>query len=214
LSRLLVYVEGPSDRAAMEALLSPLLGELRQRGVLVNFFTEESGDRKKALLLKVPDKAVNILRSQPRALVAVMPDLYPKNRGFPHETFADLEAGIRQNFRSAMQRKKINNPGDLERRFHVFCFKHDLEALILASYESLKSRLSAPGLPRTWSLPVENVNHDRPPKRIVEELFASHGQRYRDTVDAPLILGASSYHRVAEDCPQCFKPFVELLASL
>jgi hypothetical protein len=214
LNRVLVYVEGPSDRAAMEALLAPLLGELRQRGVRVNFFTEESGDRKKALLLKVPEKAVNILRSQPRALVAVMPDLYPKNRGFPHETFAELDRGIRENFRSAMQRKRVNNPDDLELRFKVFCFKHDLEALVLASYESLKTHLGAPALPRTWSPPVENVNHDRPPKRVVEDLFVSCGQRYRDTVDAPLILSTSSYRAVAEDCPQGFKPFVELLASL
>lgn len=198
----------------MEALLAPLLGELRQCGVGVNFFTEESGDRKKALLLKVPEKAVNILRSQPRAVVAVMPDLYPKNRGFPHETFAELDHGIRENFRSAMKRKRINNPADLERRFKVFCFKHDLEALILASYESLKTRLGAPDLSRTWGVPVENVNHDRPPKRVVEDLFASRGQRYRDTVDAPLILSASSYRAVAEDCSQCFKPFVEFLASL
>jgi hypothetical protein len=198
----------------MEALLAPLLEELRQHGIQIHFFTEESGDRKKALLLKVPEKAVSILRSQPRGMVVVMPDLYPKNRGFPHETFAELDRGIREKFRAAMQRKRINHPADLESRFKVFCFKHDLEALLLASPEALAARLGVLALPRTWGSAIEDVNHDRPPKRVVEDLFARRGQRYQDTVDAPVVLSNSSYRTVAEVCPQCFKPFVEMLTAL
>lgn len=213
MNRILVYVEGPSDKAALEALLRPLLARLRRLGVAVSFFFEGSGDRKKAILLKVPEKAVNILRSQPRSIVVAMPDLYPKNRGFPHETPVELSSGILKNFRAALERKKVGNPEELEGRFRVFCFKHDLEALILAAFEELKAHLGAPSLARGWSGPVEDVDHDRPPKRVVEQLFQEHGQRYKDTVDAPAILGMSRYEVIAGQCPQCFRPFLDFLAS-
>lgn len=214
MTRVLVYVEGPSDKAALETLLAPLLRDLSQRGVAVNIFGEATGDRKKAVLLKVPDKAVNILHSQPRSIVVAMPDLYPKNRGFPHETWKELQDGMLESFRAAVKRKKLKKGAELESRFKVFCFKHDLEALLLASFDSLRARLQTPKLKRTWSLPVEDVNHDRPPKRIVEELFQGCGHRYKDTVDAPMILAGSHYAAVADECPQCFKHFVDFLSSL
>lgn len=207
-----VYVEGPSDRAAMEALLAPLLDRLRHRSVAVHFYDAPSGDRKKAVLLKIPEKAVNILRNRPEDLVVALPDLYPKNHGFPHSTAEELIEGIRKEFRSKLARKGIRDER-LEDRFHVFCFKHDLEALVLAAFEPLKARLGEPGLERTWRLPVEDVDHGKPPKRVVEDLFREHGQRYQETVDAPLILGGASYPALAEACPQCFRPFVQFLES-
>jgi len=213
-TRVIVYVEGPSDKAAMEALLEPLLGSLRSRGVAVDFFETASGDRKKSLVLKTPERAVNILHNQPGSIVVAIPDLYPKNHGFEHETPHELADGILDRFRAAVQRKGLGNGLSLEARFKVFCFKHDLEALILASEDSLRTHLRAPGLKRSWKLPVEDVDHGHPPKRVVEEIFREHGQKYRDTVDAPLILGASSYLDLAEACPQCFRPFIDFLASL
>jgi hypothetical protein len=213
-TRVIVYVEGPSDKAAMEALLEPLLGTLRFRGVAVDFFETISGDRKKSLVLKIPEKAVNILYHQPGTIVVALPDLYPKNRGFEHETPEELAAGMSNVFRAAVQRKRLGDGPSLEERFKVFCFKHDLEALILASEDALRAHLRAPGLKRSWKLPVEDVDHGHPPKRVVEEIFREHGQKYRDTVDAPLILGASSYASLAEACPQCFRPFIDFLASL
>jgi hypothetical protein len=208
-----VYVEGPSDRAAMEALLAPLLDDLQRRSVAVQFFYETSGDRKKAVLLKVPEKAVNILRNRPEDRVVALPDLYPKNHGFPHSTADELTEGVRHQFRAILARKGIHDQR-LESRFHVFCFKHDLEALVLAAFEPLKARLDAPELRRTWRLPVEEVNHGRPPKRVVEDLFREHRQIYRETVDAPLILGGASHLTLVEECPQCFAPFVRFLESL
>lgn len=214
MTRAIVYVEGPSDKAAMEALLAPLLGQLRSRGVAVDFFETASGDRKKSLVLKTPERAVNILHNQPGSVVVALPDLYPKNHGFEHETSEELAAGMLDVFRAAVRRKRLENGASLETRFKVFCFKHDLEALILASEEALRAHLRAPRLKRSWRLPVEDIDHGHPPKRVVEEVFREHGQRYRDTVDAPLILGAGSYASVADACPQCFRPFLDFLTSL
>lgn len=209
-----VYVEGPSDKAAMEALLAPLLDRLRHQGVAVNFYDAPSGDRKKAVLLKIPERAVSILRNRPEDRVIALPDLYPKNHGFPHSTPKELVDGVVERFRAILARKGLQDGERLESRFQVFCFKHDLEALVLAAFEPLKARLGVPDLRRTWRLPVEDVDHGKPPKRVVEELFRENGQSYRETVDAPLILRGASYSELAAECPQCFQPFVQFLESL
>lgn len=206
-----VFVEGPSDKSALQALLAPLLAQLREKQVFVKLF---DGQGKKSVLFGVPKRAVSILDKNPRDIVVALPDLYPKNQGFDHETPEQLVAGIHKLFREAARQKKLTNEVDLQRRFKVFCFKHDLEALVLAAFDALKSRLQAPGLKRTWKVPVEDVDHGRPPKRVVEEVFQSRGMRYKDTVDAPLILSGAHYVQVAEDCPQCFKPFISFLSSL
>jgi hypothetical protein len=88
------------------------------------------------------------------------------------------------------------------------------KALILAAESELASRLGKVALKSSWIKPVEDQNHNTPPKRIVEQLFNEHGDKYVDTIDAPLILGAARYSEIAEACPQCFKPFVDYLESL
>jgi hypothetical protein len=210
----MVYVEGPSDKAAMGALLAPLLGQKRKEGIAIDFFESPPGDKKASVLTKVPRRAANILLNDSRAIVVAMPDLYPKNKVFRHETVNELVIGISKNFDDAVRTKGKKVDAQLKERFKVFCFKHDLEALILAAKEALKDRLGVNFLNATWRIPVEDQNHQRPPKQIVEELFAKHGRRYQGTVDAPLILGASKYQDIGEQCPQCFKPFVRFLASL
>ncbi len=213
-SRVVVYVEGPSDKAALCALLAPLIEHLRGKGVAINFFEAPSGDRKVSVLTKVPWKAASILINDPCSIVVAMPDLYPRNKGFKHETFDELVQGMNGIFVSALESKKAESNLNLKDRFKIFCLKHDLEALVLASEEGLKNQLGVRSLVVTWHVPVEEQDHGCPPKRIVEHLYQSHGKRYKDTVDAPLILGASDYQDVADKCPQCFRPFVEFLLGL
>lgn len=210
----MVYVEGPSDKAAMTQLLQPLLNQKKQEGVTIDFFESPEGDKKASVLRKVPIKAVNILLNKPGSMVVAMPDLYPKNKSFPHETAEEMFAGIRKNFEAALVEKTGSVDQQIAERFRVFCFKHDLEALVLAAEDGLKSRLGVKNLHKNWKIPVEDQNHSFPPKRVVEGLFRQHGQLYRDTVDAPLILSVSSYLDIANLCPQCFKPFVEFIENL
>lgn len=61
---------------------------------------------------------------------------------------------------------------------------------------------------------AEEQDHEQPPKRIIENLFKQHNMRYKDTADAPAILGDCEYQALALRCPQCFKPFVDFLESL
>jgi len=209
----IVYVEGPSDKLGMEALLWPLLEERRQAGVGIEFFESPKGDKKISLLTKVPVKAANILLNDPHALVVVLPDLCPRNKGFPHETTGELIDGIMASFRKALSDKGAGDQPTVENRFRVFCFKYDLEALLLAADEPLSRFLGLRSLPRHWRVPVEDQDHERPPRMIVEELFLAHGRRYRDTLHAPPILGRANYLELAGRCKQCFRPFVEFLTQ-
>ncbi|MEG4169398.1 MULTISPECIES: DUF4276 family protein [unclassified Microcoleus] len=217
--RVIIYVEGPSDKNAMEALLVNLIDQKSEEGVSIEFFpikgenNDRGGDAKKELLLNAPIKAVNILCRTPNSIVILLPDLYPKNKGFPHETFQQLKAGIMENFYQALQKKGIQDER-LKERFKVFCFKYEMEALILAAESALRGKLGVTSLAVTWTIPVEDQNHDRPPSKIVDQLFRDSGKKYDKRVDPQLILGKTWYQEIAEKCPQCFKPFVEFIEGI
>lgn len=208
--KVIVYVEGPSDRLALEELLSDLLQRLASQGVAVDFIPTEG---KKRLLQQTPRKAFNALRNDPQAVVVALPDLYPPNVAFDHSTFEELQHALITEFEHQAHLRNVSDER-LINRFHVFCLKHDLESLVLAAEPALASRLGQSFIKRTWITPVEDQNHKRPPKRIVEALFETYGARYKDTIDAPLILGAARYSEIAAACPQCFQPFVAFLEAL
>lgn len=212
--RVIVYVEGISDKLALEVLLHSLIFAKMQQGILIEFFETPDGDRKASVLTKVPVKAVNTLRNDANAIVIAIPDLYPKNRAFPHETFEEMKTGILKNYEAALKSKGLQADARLRDRFQVFCFKHDLEALVLAAEEALKGYLGIEKFPLSWTKPVEDQNHNTPPKRIVEQIFHSCSRNYVGVIDTPLILAMADYKVVAERCTQCFKPFIDFIAGL
>ena len=112
-----------------------------------------------------------------------------------------------------MQEKEIQDYR-LQDRFKVFCFKYDLEALILAAKSALENVLGGSSVETNWQIPVEDQNHDLPPKMVVETIFRNQGKCYKGTVHASLILGQANYQELAEKCFQCFKPFVAFLEAL
>jgi len=212
--KVFVYVEGPSDKLGMEALLQPLIQKKGQAGVAIRFFESPKGDRKVSVLTKVPVRAANILLNDPHSMVVALPDLYPRNKGFPHETADELVDGVVENFRRALRTKGARDDSRVLNRFRVFCFKYDLEALLLASEDGLRRQLGVTSLNPQWRLPVEDQDHGHPPKRIVDDLFTKHGKHYIATLHVPLILRASHYQDLAKRCPQWFGRFVTFLANL
>ena len=215
----IIYVEGPSDKNAMEALLVNLIDKKSEEGVSIEFFpikgsnNDRGGDAKRDLLLKAPTKAVNILCNNPNSIAIILPDLYPRKKCFRHETFQQLEAGIMKNFSQALQNKGIQDER-LKERFKVFCFKYEMEALILAAESALQGKLGVTSLGVTWTIPVEDQNHDRPPSKIVEQLFRDSGKKYDKRVDPQLILRDTSYQEIADKCTECFKPFVKFIEGI
>ena len=183
-------------------------------GIEISFSAQFRETGKSYLLIKVPRRAARVLTKEPCTIVVAMTDLYPRDEAFRHGTVEELEAGIHSNFNAALQHSDTGCDKRLRERFKVFCFKYDLEALILASEEALKKQLGLSRLEATWRKPVEEQNHDLPPKKIVEKLFEENGPCYSGPVDAPLILSKANYQDIAEKCSQCFKPFVEFLTGL
>ncbi len=210
----IIYVEGPSDRAALGALLAPIVERKLEEGVSIRFVEAPAGDRKTSLLTRGPVRAADIIANDADAVVALLPDLYPRNKGFPHETPVEMAAGCMKLFQQALEVRGRGGDERLLQRLRPFCLKYDLEALLLAVPDGLQARLGGKALTRTWTVRVEDQDHDVPPKRIVEKLFENCGKRYRDTVDAPMILSGVSYRQLADLCPQCFAPFADFLENL
>lgn len=175
MSEVFVYVEGPSDQLGMRQLFTDVMEIAKQKGRMVDFFVDFFPlNGKEPLLNKGPIKAINILRNRPNSYVFLVPDLYPPNKPFAHINFAELKDHLKKRFDEELQRKRCDNR--LADRFFVHCFKYDLEALVLASEKALLARLEKPQFSQSWTKPVENQNHNKPPKRIVEGLFRDSGK--------------------------------------
>ncbi|WP_437620055.1 DUF4276 family protein [Sorangium sp. So ce1151] len=184
--KVIVYVEGPSDQKALQALLRGVIDDGRGRGIGISF-SPQGG--KAPILNDVPRKAAEHLKQHPSDWVFALPDLYPMAYydGTPnkHRSFAELWGLLQDRFTSRAD--KIGLAPDTRRHFRVHCLKHDLGALLLAAPDKLRERLrTKDALKGRWRNPVEDQNDDRPPKRIVEELFRQHRKKpdYIDTIDA------------------------------
>jgi hypothetical protein len=210
----IVYVEGASDRAAMTELLRPLIAHKAQQGIDIQFFEAPRGDKKASIIRKVPQRAAILLANDPSAIVVALPDLYPLNKEVPHTTPQHLFDAIQSEYLKALSQRGLANDERYLTRFKTFCFKYELEALLLAAEEALAVRLGVSKLDVSWTLPVEDQNKDHPPKHIVQALFRKYGGQYSETADAPLILGLSDYQQIVTACPQCFKPFIDFLEQL
>jgi len=211
--QVLVYVEGPADSAAYEALLRPLIDAKVENGVAVSFHPAWPGHNKESILRDLPRRAADILTGRGDIAVVAMPDLHPRDCVAPHGTPEELRAELAGRFCAELARRGIDDQRIAE-RFHVHCAKHDLEALVLACPESLARELGCSAVERTWTEATEDQDFGSPPKRIVERLFTRHGRTYRAPAHAPRILAGASYQELAERCPQCFGPFVALLEGL
>jgi hypothetical protein len=196
----------------MEAHLYPLIQRRSEEGVSIKFLETLEGDRKKSVVRKVPVRAARIIANDPTAMVVALPDLYPPVDGC--STLDALRQTMHRTFLGALKGLKQGDDQRFLQRFQVFCFKHDLEALVLAAEEALAQKLGLPTIKPTWTVPVEDQDHDSPPKRVVEQLFRQHGQSYQETVDAPLILASTDLAITRERCPQCFDPFVRFLEGV
>jgi len=207
----IVYVEGASDKQALTELLRPLLQQKQQEDVYIRFIERASkGD----ILTRGVRKALTILRNRSDFRVVLLPDLYPPNAGgIPHETVDELEDGLRERLYTITADWTVD-ASQISDRFHVFCLKYELEALILAAEEALRQYLNTDDLHVGWAREVEDQNHNRPPETVVREIFEEHRDEYIKEEDAPEILGLADPTVIAERCPQQFGPFVDFLTEL
>lgn len=212
--KVLVYVEGPSDRDALRGLLRSVLAEGQRRRVGIQFIP--LGDKAKILDTSA-GKAARHLAEHPEDWVVALPDLYPMAQydetPNEHRSFADLERLLTERFTREARRHRVTVQA--QAHFRVHCLKHDLEVLLLACPDQLRQRLGTDHALGQWRSPVEDQNDQQPPKRIVEALFKKYRPKgYVETVDAPWILERASLEAIIAKCPQRIAPFVAELQRI
>lgn len=205
--KIVVYVEGDGDRQCLGTLLDPLLKMKAASGVSVQFVPITRGDSKTKLLTAIPVTAARMIINNPQTIVVILPDLYPRNKGFHHETCEEMRTGVLHRFNQEISRRHEPDVR-LADRFRLFCLIHDLEVLLLAAEEQLMADCGP--TPVTWTKPVEQQNQENPPKRIVEKLI----RNYQPTVDGPRILAGADYRVISSRCPRGFGQFVAFLESV
>ncbi|MDC0711577.1 DUF4276 family protein [Stigmatella sp. ncwal1] len=213
--KVLVYVEGPGDRASLEMLFREVRQQGRQSKVSITFHHTGGKD----WILRYLGKTVaSELKSSPDNYVFALPDLYPMakyDRTLEvHHSFGELRALLWKRFMEEADREGL--PEAVRSHYRIHCLKHDLEVLLLGAPDILKQRLNTDeGIEKQWRKPPEDQNDQKPPKRVVEQLFMKYRRRaYIETTDAPWILERASARELCAACPQNFKPLFHELERL
>lgn len=199
--RVWVYVEGRSDDLALKALWNDWIEELNKNGWGIRIIALK--DKTKYFEL-IGNRVAEKLITESRDLVVGLPDLYPNisyaETKYQHHGLSDIQSLQERLVSKSLERKvsapKLNSHLD---RFYASALKHDLEMLLLAAEKNLLERLNS-GKKGQWIRPPENQNQNRPPVRVIEELFLRDRKKaYRKTIDAPAILKSANLQEVLFD---------------
>ncbi len=211
-----VFVEGSSDVKALSALWSEWKEKLGEKGWGIHIIPLEN---KSKYFKKIGPRAVTRLVDDKSDLVVGLPDLYPNqnyaNTDYRHNNLQELREVqtrlVKQNLQQEVRRAEVDSH---MARFYASALKHDLEVLLLAATKQLKIRLGMQNRHRLsgWRRP-EDQNQDKPPKKIVGELFRRHLKRpYREISDSDAILRNADLREVAEQCP-AFRAMIDWIGE-
>lgn len=169
-------------------------------------------ENKSRYLKYIGPRAAEKLLDDTDDLVVGLPDLYPgySDGQYSHDNLQELkDVQVRLVKQSLQQRVNLVDIENYMTRFCASALKHDLEMLLLATPLHLQSRLKMKNKPHSWQFPPEDQNHNKPPKRVVEELFLRElKQPYRETTDSHAILSKATLADVLfneagnEQCPE------------
>lgn len=189
--RVWVYVEGQSDAGALAKLWEEWRTKLRGAGWGIQIIPLAGKSR---YFTKLGSHAAAKLVNNPLDLVVGLPDLYPNSNfsttEYRHDNLQELKAVQVKLVKDALVNShRITATEPYLSRFYATALKHDLEMILLAAHRALAQHLKTNSTLGNWQHPVENQNQDKPPKRIVEELYRSNLKRsYRDTTDAVAVM--------------------------
>jgi hypothetical protein len=190
--KVFIYVEGLSDKLALQALFQKYTQQLRHRKHGLFFVVLKN---KSKFLAKIGPLAAQKLAENDEARVVALPDLYPNQQysgtDHAHANFSELCEVLTGLVTKALRTcfgKRSRAREEVQSRFYPCALKHDLEMLLLAAWRCLQQHIRKP-LSGSWRHPAEGQNQIHPPKQIVEQIFMSKTKRaYRDTKDAPAVL--------------------------
>lgn len=196
-----VFVEGKSDKEALSVLWNEWRRKLRNKGWGIQFIPLEN---KSKYLKKIGARAAEKLLFDVNDLVVGLPDLYPNqnyvNTEYKHDNLDELAKVQMRLVKRYLQKKRLPGINRYMNRFYSGALSHDLEMLLLAVPNELKSRLGMSNKPSGWQRPPEEQNQNRPPKKIIQKLFLEKLRRsYKETVDSHAILSNVSIRDVLFD---------------
>ncbi|RKY10321.1 MAG: hypothetical protein DRP65_06830 [Planctomycetota bacterium] len=190
-----VYVEGQADRVALEALWENWRKALRSKGHGIKIVTL---DNKSNFFKKIGPRVSEKLVGEASDIVVGLPDLYPnspyQSTKYKHSDIDELKRVQQKEVSAALEQTYSYSKQEVKKlleRFLGAALKHDLEMLLLAAKDELRSYLRTSDQLGSWKNPVEEQDQERPPKYIVEELFvtkSSQKRAYRDTIHARAVL--------------------------
>lgn len=191
-----VYVEGESDKLGLQSLWTNWREHLKNAGHGIEIIPLGNKSR---FFRKIGYLAARHLCDSNQDIVVGLPDLYPNQEyvggRFEHSDIGQLMSVQKKEVSNTLRNNFNVNMAQVQQlleRFLPSALKYDLEMLLLAAKDQLRRYLgTSHQLVGNWRSPVEDQNQNRPPKRIVEELFrnrSTSGNAYRDTKDASAIL--------------------------
>ena len=191
-------LEGKLERAAIPILLAPVSRFAREKGFRLHRSPDYAG--RDDLLRKLPSLLRRVCQRDPQTHVFVLVDYHPRDRRWSD----------RGSMREAIQQMVS---AELRDRLHVHLAVHEIEAWILASPHGLQHTLGRKRELR-WANP-EAIDLDRPPKRLIKELFRQYHVRtgYRETIEGVRLLSKLDRRVVCERCSG-FKDLIDDLARL
>ncbi|HCO96618.1 MAG TPA: hypothetical protein DIU00_22205 [Phycisphaerales bacterium] len=190
-----IYVEGESDKLALQTLWKSWCEQLRttSHGIRIVHLAGKS-----KFFQKIGPRAAEKLCANKEDIVVGLPDLYPNQpyagTRFEHNDMTQLKSVQINEVSKALEKiygANRQKAQQLLERFLPSALKHDLEMLLLAATKELRAHLRTSEHLGNWRNPIEDQNQNKPPKRIIEELFrvkSKARQAYRDTKDASAIL--------------------------
>ncbi len=191
-----VYVEGQSDRLGLGALWAKWIHSLDSNQWGLKLIALSTKDK---FLRKIGPYAAEKLSNDLHDLVVGLPDFYPNanyaQTPMRHDTVEELQELQRRSVKKALQKTHGIRGNALQQamnRFWPSALKHDMEMLLLAAKQQLRAVLGTENALGNWRVPVEEQDQNKPPKRIVQQLFITKTARkraYRETKDAPAVLG-------------------------
>lgn len=190
-----IYVEGPGDVLALEALWRKWLEDLRKcgHGISIHPLVDKS-----RLLRKIGYLAAEKLVNNDNDVVVGLPDLYPNNvyntTPEKHDNYSELQTVQQTKVAKALHEiygfPKAKQGPYLD-RFFPGAFKHDSEVLLLAAKDELRATLQTTEKLGEWRVPVEDQNQSNPPKYVVQNLFRTKlkpGRKYQETTHPAAVL--------------------------
>ena len=188
-----IFVEGESDCIALNTLWTGWRESLRRVGWGIQIIPLAN---KAQFFRKIGPRAAEKLTNNEDDLAVGLPDLYP-NHDYMSSEYRHNNIGELKTVQAKLVEKALTEVFGLSKvkstavlgRFHPTALKHDLEMLLLAAREQLRTVLGTTDALGNWRHPIEEQNQMNPPKHVVEDLFRrKKGRRYRDTVDARAVL--------------------------